>query len=135
MSKKSELIFGLILSLLFIFLIIITPIITHTVKGATYSPIVGAVTDNSAKICIKTFRPCYIEYSNNEYFNEFKVSIPKDNFVYLNDLQPNTTYYYRIIKDTIIVDYGKFKTFPTESDKSKFTFLVCLSFFFPMFIF
>ena len=95
-----------------------------------FGPIVGAVTDTSAIVLVKTYSPD--QEVNIELFTQAdvahsifsaKIKSTKENYNYVkipvNNLTPNTTYYYRaIVNGFASKKWNSFKTFPVEKDCS-----------------
>jgi len=92
-------------------------------------PIVGGVTQNSAIVLVKTYKPQTVQI---ELFSEknpqpsiYSETVMSDtnNYNYvkipIQNLSPNTNYYYRAIVDGIKSNrWHSFKTFPSEKDYS-----------------
>lgn len=92
-------------------------------------PLVGAVTENSVVVLVKTYKaqPVQIELFTQENPNpsiySHTVSSSESNYNYVKievkDLLPNTTYYYRAVVDGIPSKrWHSFKTFPIEKNHS-----------------
>lgn len=98
----------------------------HAQSNIKGGPIVGAVTDKSAKIYLRTLEPAImkLEYGTDSSFNSFDtllVATVSDAFnsihIQLNGLQADSKYYYRF-KDVSTGDQvgitQRFRTFPPE---------------------
>lgn len=92
-------------------------------------PIVGGVTQNSAIVLVKTYKPQSVQIElfpeNNPQPSIYSATIVSDttNYNYVKipvqNLSPNTNYYYRAIVDGIKSKrWHSFKTFPLEKDYS-----------------
>jgi len=92
-------------------------------------PIVGGVTDSSAIILVKTYSEQEVEIElftqedveNSVYSERVKPLTENYNYVKIpiNNLKPNTTYYYRaIVNDYPSKRWNSFQTFPAEEDYS-----------------
>jgi alkaline phosphatase D len=96
-------------------------------------PIIGAVTETSAIVLVKTYPPeqeviielfTQKDVENSIYTQAFKTEEEKYNYVKIpvNNLEPNTTYYYRAIVDGFPLQrWNSFQTFP-ESKEYNFSF-------------
>lgn len=111
-----------ILSLIFIFSI-------QNNAQLQLGPIVGAVTENSAVVLVKTYKPqmvqieFFIQENPTPSIFSSTVSSLEANYNYvkieIKDLIPNTTYYYRAVVDGIPSKrWHSFKTFPSEKNYS-----------------
>jgi alkaline phosphatase D len=108
----------------FILLIISTFLSGQVQRG----PIIGAVTENSAVALVKTYSPdqeVIIELFTQEDLDKSIYSLPiisrKENYNYvkigINNLNPNTTYYYRAIIDKFpSYKWSSFQTFPQDKN-------------------
>lgn len=106
------------------FLILLNTIIYSQVQ---YGPFVGAVSENSAVFVVKTYsnQKVAIEYSTDRDFkNSFRSEGKKTNDslfnfikIEINNLQPDTKYFYRAIVDNIAdAKVHSFKTFPNNKE-------------------
>lgn len=114
-----------------IYLLFIIFLITLTLKAQVQlGPIVGAVTDSSAVVLVKTYseQDVVIELFTqkdveNSLYSKSAGSVAENyNYVKIpiSDLQPNTTYYYRTIVDGYPSKrWNSFQTFP---DKKEYNF-------------
>ncbi|MCB0754842.1 MAG: alkaline phosphatase D family protein [Flavobacteriales bacterium] len=115
-------------------LILVVISFTSTAQFITHGPVIGAVTDSSARMYLRTTIPnaqLTLELVADDPFSiPFKVSaspVPRnDSSVVLGieQLSSNTEYHYRIFvnqkPDTIA---GSFRTFPAVGEKGEFTFV------------
>src|SRR3989337_445551 len=92
-------------------------------------PIVGGVTQNSAIVLVKTYKPQTVQIESfsekNPQPSIYSETVMSDtnNYNYvkipIQNLSPNTNYYYRAIVDGIKSNrWHSFKTFPSEKDYS-----------------
>jgi len=92
-------------------------------------PIVGGVTENSAIVLVKTYKPQSVQIElfseENPHPSIYSETVVSDtnNFKYAKiqvySLNPNTNYFYRVIVDGIKSKrWHSFKTFPSEKDYS-----------------
>lgn len=99
----------------------------------TNGPAVGGITETSARIYFATAEPAQItlELSQDSLFTAFKsynAQTSKEHYLMtiidVQDLNPNTKYFFRFRKgeliDTIL---GQFRTFPEEGSKGNYTFV------------
>lgn len=99
-------------------------------------PITGAVTSGSAKIYIRTTSPAVLklEYGSDPVFNVRDTLLVATEAAYhnaiqisLNNLQPDSRYYYRFLQvdnQSIISDTFKFRTFPSDGTPSNIRLIV-----------
>lgn len=99
-------------------------------------PITGAVTSGSAKIYIRTTSPAFLklEYGTDPVFNVRDTLLVATEAAYhnaiqisLNNLQPDSRYYYRFLQvdnQSIISDTFKFRTFPSDGTPSNIRLIV-----------
>lgn len=99
----------------------------------THGPIVGGVTDNKARIFLRTetSRNFILELDIDSLFtsplifnNNTIADLDSSSITELFDLTPNTKYYYRAKFNNIIdTKRGSFTTFPIEGQAANFTFV------------
>lgn len=98
----------------------------------THGPVIGGVTENSARILIRTAVPFsyQLEIADNTFFQESKIihgQTSQQNYLFhiadITDLNPDTRYYYRIIIGGNIVEGpNHFYTFPCPGQATNFSF-------------
>lgn len=114
------------------FVLAVTTLFTNA-QYITQGPAIGAVTDTSCKMYLRTKLPAMVsvelamfpEFVNGAVFKGF-TKAERDNTVMLNinGLDANTRYFYKIYvngeEDTI---KGNFRTFPTEGQRGDYVFV------------
>ena len=106
-------------------------ILNFFAQTVTHGPVIGAATDSSARIYIRTDQMAQITieldsdstFSNPTSFSD-STRIDKDNSVIIavSGLSASTNYYYRVLVNQAQATNGNFKTFPTEGQIADFTF-------------
>ncbi len=112
-----------------------TFLISNTIaESLTDGPVVGAVTDTSAKVFVRVSGPgaVYLEYStdpNLRFAMQSDVVYPRyrDDFtaiIPIDGLLPNRTYYYQVIVDgqPALSSLSSFISFPPDEVNTEFTF-------------
>jgi alkaline phosphatase D len=102
-------------------------------QNITHGPMIGGVTENGARIYIRTSAPVAfnLEYSTDSMFSLYKSALfatdaNSDNSTItpMEDLTPNTKYYFRYrINDVVEEVQGSFKTFPPTGEAAHMVFV------------
>jgi alkaline phosphatase D len=113
-----------------IFSLFITPVKAQTI---THGPVIGGVTDNSARIYIRTdiATGYMLEYSQDSSFGTFSqlnsstsAALDKSNIALLEQLTTSTTYFFRYrINGALQPETGRFKTFPLPGTAEHLVFV------------
>jgi alkaline phosphatase D len=111
--------------------------VTFGSVGQTDGPLVGAVTEHSAKVFVRTRNSAdvAVEYSTNESLlvsaqtAAIRTSIEADwtSMVLLDGLEPETTYFYTVLVNGVRqqrAPYPSFTTFPVPGSLADFSFAV-----------
>ncbi len=102
-------------------------------QTVTHGPVVGAVTDNSARVLVRTSAAATVQFqfSTSPAFTSPILSnvvntVQADTFFAIasvSGLSPNTLYYYRpLINNVPTADVRQFKTFPSPTAPTNFAF-------------
>lgn len=99
----------------------------------THGPVVGGVTDTSAKVFARTNEPAQlaVRYSRSPSLDGALTTNPQavsgetdfTGILLLNGLSPNTTYYYTVLvngQDQLLLSYPSFRTFPPSHEALEF---------------
>lgn len=103
-------------------------------QNITHGPVIGAVTDASARMYLRTPIPdavltLHVAADTNfrtvlTYLGRPELDKDSSSIILIDRLQPNTTYHYRIYVDqTLDTITGHFRTFPEVGQKGEFTFV------------
>ncbi len=120
-------------NLLWVVLLILSYTNNAQTQNITHGPMIGAITENSARIYIRTnvASPYVLEYSTDSLFSDFDVVIDStrlgldnSNIIQLTGLIPHTDYYFRYRMNDILQEViGHFRTFPLPGEAAHMVFV------------